>query len=39
MPEAVEKETWGHPGFRIRDKIFCGYASEDHEGGSSFSAR
>ncbi len=24
LPEAVEKETWGHPTFRVRDKIFAG---------------
>lgn len=23
LPEAVEKETWGDPTFRIRDKIFA----------------
>lgn len=23
LPEAVEKETWEHPTFRIRDKIFA----------------
>jgi predicted DNA-binding protein (MmcQ/YjbR family) len=23
FPEAVEKETWGHPTFRVRDKIFA----------------
>jgi len=22
FPEAVEKETWGHPTFRVRDKMF-----------------
>lgn len=26
LPETVERETWGHPTFRVRDKIFasCG---------------
>lgn len=26
LPEAAERETWGHPTFRVRDKIFasCG---------------
>jgi predicted DNA-binding protein (MmcQ/YjbR family) len=24
LPEATEKETWGHPTFRVRDKIFVG---------------
>ncbi len=23
LPEAEERETWGHPTFRIRGKIFC----------------
>ncbi len=23
LPEAVEKETWGYPTFRVRDKIFA----------------
>jgi hypothetical protein len=23
LPEAVEKETWGHPTFRVRDKMFA----------------
>jgi predicted DNA-binding protein (MmcQ/YjbR family) len=26
LPETMEKETWGHPTFRVRDKMFaaCG---------------
>jgi len=31
FPEATERETWGHPTFRVRDKIFVG-AGEDDEG-------
>jgi hypothetical protein len=23
LPEAVERETWGHPTFRVRDKMFA----------------
>ena len=23
LPDAIERETWGHPTFRIRDKIFA----------------
>jgi hypothetical protein len=23
LPEAEERETWGEPTFRVRDKIFC----------------
>lgn len=30
LPEAVEIETWGHPTFRVKDKIF---ASAGGEGG------
>ena len=31
FPEATEKKTWGHPTFRVRDKIFAslGVAEED----------
>lgn len=31
MPEAVEQQTWGHPTFRVRNKIFvgCGETEED----------
>ncbi len=28
FPEAVEKETWGHPTFRVRDKMFMGMAAD-----------
>jgi len=29
FPEATEKETWGHPTFRVRDKIFVGAGADD----------
>lgn len=29
LPEATEQETWGHPTFRVRDKIFAGYGEEE----------
>ncbi len=29
LPEAAEKETWGHPTFRVRDKIFVGAGTGD----------
>jgi predicted DNA-binding protein (MmcQ/YjbR family) len=29
FPEAVEKETLGHPTFRVRDKIFVSYGTDD----------
>ena len=30
FPEATEKETWGHPTFRVRDKIFVSHGIDDH---------
>ena len=29
FPDAVEKETWGHPTFRVRDRIFVSYGVDD----------
>lgn len=29
LPDAVEKETWGFPTFRIRDKIFASFGYSD----------
>jgi predicted DNA-binding protein (MmcQ/YjbR family) len=26
LPETTEVETWGHPTFRVRDKIFASFA-------------
>lgn len=34
FPEATERETWGHPTFRVRDKIFVSYGVDD-DGRSS----
>lgn len=31
FPEAVALETWGHPTFRVRDKIFTGCSDDDGE--------
>jgi hypothetical protein len=28
LPEATEKETWGHPTFRVRDKMFASAAPD-----------
>jgi hypothetical protein len=28
LPEAVERETWGHPTFRVRDKMFGTLAAD-----------
>jgi len=35
LPEAEERETWGHPTFRVRDKMFASMA----EDGSSASIK
>src|SRR5690349_25043935 len=30
LPDALERETWGHPTFRVRDKIFASmYEGDD----------
>lgn len=29
FPEATERETWGHPTYRVRDKIFVSYGVDD----------
>ena len=29
FPEAEEKETWGHPTFRVRGKMFATMSAED----------
>ena len=29
FPEAVEKETWGHPTFRVNDKMFVACSIDD----------
>jgi hypothetical protein len=28
LPEAEERETWGHPTVRVRDKMFAAMASD-----------
>jgi hypothetical protein len=34
LPEAAEKEAWGHPTFRVRDKIFATFSMpEEGEDG------
>jgi hypothetical protein len=35
LPEAEERETWGHPTFRVRDKMFASMATD----GSSASIK
>lgn len=32
FPEASEKETWGHPTFRVNDKMFVACSSDDTAG-------
>lgn len=29
LPDAVEKETWGSPTFRVRDRIFVSFGTSD----------
>jgi hypothetical protein len=33
LPEAQEKEAWGAPTFRVRDKLFAMYADNHHNDG------
>jgi hypothetical protein len=33
LPESVELETWGHPTFRVRDKIFATLGNEGETAG------
>ena len=33
FPEAVEKETWGHPTFRVRDKMFVACGGSENDAG------
>lgn len=34
LPDAVEKETWGHPTFRVRDKMFAACGADENESGA-----
>jgi len=31
LPEADERETWGHPTFRVRDKMFAAMSDDGRE--------
>ncbi|MBI3210299.1 MAG: MmcQ/YjbR family DNA-binding protein [Candidatus Solibacter usitatus] len=31
LPETAETETWGHPNFRVANKIFCAYETYQNE--------
>jgi hypothetical protein len=33
LPEAIEKETWGEPTFRVRDKIFAMFTHDESDDG------
>ena len=33
LPEATEKEAWGAPTFRVRDKLFCHFHDNHHGDG------
>jgi hypothetical protein len=32
LPEAEERETWGHPTFRVRDKLFAALSDDGVQG-------
>ena len=33
LPEAEERETWGHPTFRVRDKMFATLSDDGQQAG------
>jgi hypothetical protein len=33
LPEAEERETWGHPTFRVRDKLFASLSDDGRSAG------
>lgn len=33
LPDATEKEAWGAPTFRVRDKLFCHFRDNHHGDG------
>jgi hypothetical protein len=33
LPEAEERETWGHPTFRVRDKTFATLSDDGRQAG------
>jgi len=33
LPEAEERETWGQPTFRVRDKLFATLSDDGHQAG------
>lgn len=33
LPEAEERETWGHPTFRVRDKMFAAMSPDGRTAG------
>lgn len=33
LPEVDERETWGHPTFRVRDKIFFSLSADEQRAG------
>jgi hypothetical protein len=39
LPEVVEVETWGHPTFRVRTKMFATCSSDRHTGRPAFTCK
>jgi hypothetical protein len=33
LPQAEERETWGHPTFRVRDRMFASLSDDGQVGG------
>lgn len=36
LPETKETRTWGHPNFRVGEKIFCSFGEEKGEAAMGF---
>ena len=39
LPEVVEVETWGHPTFRVRNKMFAACGHDDSDDRPTFSCK
>ncbi|RMH79016.1 MAG: MmcQ/YjbR family DNA-binding protein, partial [Actinomyces sp.] len=39
FPEAIEKTTWGHPTFRVRDRIFASFAVDEESGRATMTMK
>ena len=39
FPEAEERETWGHPTFRVRNKIFATFGLDEESGQATMAMK